>query len=82
MAKEISATPAPFSAKSRLAAHVPAVVQALSGAGATVKAVAEKVKISERDVRLVIDGLRRKGSYTAVERIGPGTFKIVPPKKA
>jgi hypothetical protein len=66
--------PTPKVSKSRL--PVAAVAAALLGVELTVKAVAEKLKITERDVRLSIDTLRRKGGYKAVERTAPATFTI------
>lgn len=51
--------------------------QVAAGTGASVKAVAGKLKITERDVRLGIDAMRRQSGYDSVRRVGPGTFAIV-----
>ncbi len=42
--------------------------------GATVKAMAEKLGVPERDVRLAIDSLRAKGFKEQIVRSALGTF--------
>ena len=42
--------------------------------GATVKAMAEKLAVTERDVRLAIDSLRAKGYKDQIIRSSLGTF--------
>jgi len=50
------------------------VLALLKGGPKTVKAMAEKLKVSERDVRLAIDGLRAKGYSGLIKRVEVGTF--------
>lgn len=55
---------------------ISAVRRVLTGAGKTVQQVAEKLNITDRDVRLSIDALRRQEGYDKVARVAPSTFAI------